>query len=185
MRMRAAGLEPRVLLGGLQALQLHPYTLLLECPRTLPFAVSTQPTVHNSAESLASTADTAATAPVTDREDADSFTPDLEEVNPAHYVEPLRRSITWLPSMILERRIYLGTCEHAADPRVISALGITHVVSTSRVRAAKVRGLVYILVNKASFSQSTLKLTTNFILDAVAGGGRVLVHGCDGELHVW
>ena len=88
--MRAAGLEPRVLLGGLQALQLHPYTLLLDCPRTLPFAVSTQPTVHNSAESLASTADTAATAPVTDREDADSFTPDLEEVNPAHYVEPLR-----------------------------------------------------------------------------------------------
>ena len=31
-----------------------------------------------------------------------------------------------------------------------------------------------------SFSASTLKLTTNFIVEAVSGGGVVLVHGCDG-----
>ena len=41
-------------------------------------------------------------------------------------------------------------------------------------------GLVYILVNKTSFSHSTLKLTSQFILEALAGGGRVLIAGCDG-----
>ena len=82
--------------------------------------------------------------------------------------------------MILEKSLYLGTSDQAGDQRVISSLGITHVLSTSRVRTEKFRGLVYILVNKSSFSHSTLKLTTNFILDAITSGGSVLVHGCDG-----
>ena len=85
-----------------------------------------------------------------------------------------------MPSMILDKKIYLGRADQASDPAVIHSLGITHVLSTSRVRATKFRGLVYILVNKTSFSHSTLKLTSNFILEALAGGGRVLVHGCDG-----
>ena len=91
-----------------------------------------------------------------------------------------RKSIIWLPTMILEKNLYLGTSDQAGDQRVISSLGITHVLSTSRVRTEKFRGLVYILVNKTSFSHSTLKLTTNFILDAITSGGSVLVHGCDG-----
>ena len=82
--------------------------------------------------------------------------------------------------MILERSLYLGTSDQAGDQRVISSLGISHVLSTSRVRTEKFQGLVYILVNKTSFSHSTLNLTTNFILDAISAGGTVLVHGCDG-----
>ena len=82
--------------------------------------------------------------------------------------------------MILEKVLYLGRADQASDHEVINNLGITHVISTSRVRAAKFRGLVYILVNKTSFSASTLRLTTNFILEAISGGGRVLVHGSDG-----
>merc|ERR1712059_6200 len=104
-----------------------------------------------------------------------------EQVEPeVGSVEPVRRAVTWMPSMILERQLYLGRADQASDPAVIKKLGITHVLSTSRVRANKFRGLVYILVNKSTFSASTLKLTTNFVLDALAGGGRVLVHGCDG-----
>jgi len=39
---------------------------------------------------------------------------------------------------------------------------------------------VYIIVNKTSFSLSTLKLTNSFISEALSSGGRILVHGCDG-----
>jgi len=170
IKMRSSGLDPKVLLGGLEALDSHPYNLLVERPKTIPFAVAMQPTVNNSMESVA----------LSQLESEDSFTPDLEEVRPSLPVQTVRRSITWLPSMILERRIYLGTTEQASDPHVIQSLGISHVLSTSRVRAAKFRGLVYILVNKASFSNSTLKLTTNFITDALSEGGVVMVHGCDG-----
>ena len=53
------------------------------------------------------------------------------------------------------------------------SLGITHVLSTSRVKPVKFRGIVYILVNKASFSNSTLKLTTNFITEAVNKGNTL------------
>jgi len=171
VRMKASGLDPRILLGGVQTLQTAPYFLLLDRPRSIPFAVALQPTVQNSLESL----DTAAASELSE----DSFTPDLELVNP-RLVEPVRKSIIWLPTMILEKSLYLGTSDQAGDQRVISSLGITHVLSTSRVRTEKFRGLVYILVNKTSFSHSTLKLTTNFILDAITSGGTVLVHGCDG-----
>jgi len=167
VRMRSAGLEPKVILGGFRALNSPPFSTLLERPRTIPFAASVQPTVHNSVESLTS--------------DGGSPAPELEEVQPmVGSVEPVRRAIHWMPSMILDRKIYLGRADQASDPDVIHSLGITHVLSTSRVRASKFRGLVYILVNKTSFSNSTLKLTSNFILEALSGGGRVLVHGCDG-----
>merc|ERR1712080_206433 len=162
--------EPKVLLGGLRALQRPPYSTLLERPRTIPYA-TVQPTAHNSSESLDS-------LPASDTE---SVQPELEEVRPeVGMVEPARRAVHWMPTMVLDRQIYLGRADQASDPEVIHSLGITHVLSTSRIRASKFRGLVYILVNKASFSASTLKLTTNFILEALSGGGRVLVHGCDG-----
>jgi len=164
VKMRSVGLEPKVILGGFRALSSAPFCTLLEQPRTIPFAAVVQPTVHNSVESL--------------HHSEDGAPPALEEVHPC--VEPGRREIHWMPSMILERKIYLGRADQASDPAVIHSLGITHVLSTSRVRASKFRGLVYILVNKTSFSNSTLKLTSNFILEALAGGGRVLVHGCDG-----
>ena len=170
-RMKSAGLEPKVILGGIQALQSAPFSSLLERPTTIPFAVAVQPTVHNSVQSLEASEDN----------DEDSETPDLEEVRTA--VDPVRRSIHWMPSMILDRKLYLGRTDQASDQQVIESLGITHILSTSRVRATKFRNLVYILVNKASFttsSQECLGLTTNFILEALAGGGRVLVHGCDG-----
>ena len=113
-------------------------------------------------------------------------------------VEPARRAIHWMPSMIVERQVipnflpipgwialvfwakllsffcqvYLGRADQASDSevifsrlicdlftsrwhqahceKVIHGLGITHVLSTSRIRASKFRGLVYILVNKVS-----------------------------------
>jgi len=160
VKMRSLGLEPKVILGGFLSLTSAPFSTLLEQPRTIPYAAVVQPTVHNSVESLHS----------------ESPTPD--NIGPAK--ESARRGIHWMPSMILDRKIYLGRADQASDPAVIHSLGITHVLSTSRVRATKFRGLVYILVNKTSFSHSTLKLTSNFILEALAGGGRVLVHGCDG-----
>ena len=128
--------------------------------------MAVQPTVHNSVESLQGTEES-------------SEAPELEEVERA--VEPVRRSIHWMPSMILDRKLYLGRTDQASDPTVIQSLGITHILSTSRVRATKFRNLVYILVNKASFSVSSLRLTTNFILEALEAGGTVLVHGCDGD----
>lgn len=160
VKMRSLGLEPKVILGGFLSLTSAPFSTLLEQPRTIPYAAVVQPTVHNSVESLHS----------------ESPTPD--NIGPVK--EQVRRGIHWMPSMILDRKIYLGRADQASDPAVIHSLGITHVLSTSRVRATKFRGLVYILVNKTSFSHSTLKLTSNFILEALAGGGRVLVHGCDG-----
>jgi len=169
LKMRSLGLEPKVILGGFRALTPHPYSTLLEHPKTIPFAAAVQPTVHNSLESL------------NHSEMSDSPAPELEEVQPmVGSVEPVRRAIHWMPSMIVNNKIYLGRADQAGDPAVIHSLGITHVLSTSRVRPTKFRGLVYILVNKTSFSNSTLKLTSNFILEALSNGGRVLVHGCDG-----
>lgn len=169
VKMRSVGLEPKVILGGFRALNSPPFCTLLERPKTIPFAAAVQPTAHNSLESL------------NQSEGGESPAPELEEVQPCvGSVEPIRRAIHWMPSMILDKKIYLGRADQASDPAVIHSLGITHVLSTSRVRASKFRGLVYILVNKTSFSNSTLKLTSNFILEALAGGGRVLVHGCDG-----
>jgi len=169
-RMKQQGLDPKVVLGGVKALQRPPFSTLMERPRNIPFA-TIQPTVHNSAESLASL----------QTSDCESPTPELEEVRPeVGLVEPSRRAIHWMPTMVLDMQIYLGRADQASDPEVIHSLGITHVLSTSRIRASKFRGLVYILVNKATFSVSTLKLTTNFILEALGKGGKVLVHGCDG-----
>jgi len=169
-RLKNSGLEPKVVLGGLKSLQRAPYASLLERPRGIPY-VNVQPTAANSAESLDSIP----------HSDCESIQPELEEVKPeVGLVEPVRRAIHWMPSMIVERQVYLGRADQASDSEVIHGLGITHVLSTSRIRASKFRGLVYILVNKDSFSASTLKLTTNFVLEALAGGGRVLVHGCDG-----
>ena len=166
IKLTSIGLEPKVVLGGIQALQSPPFSSLLERPRTIPFAVAVQPTVNNSVESLQGS-----------QEDSESDTPELEVVRA---VDPVRRSIHWMPSMILDRKLYLGRTDQASDPTVIQSLAITHILSTSRVRATKFRNLVYILVNKASFSVSSLRLTTNFILEALEGGGAVLVHGCDG-----
>lgn len=169
-RMKNSGLDPKVLLGGLKALQSLPYSTLLERPSCIPYA-TVQPTAHNSEESLDS-------LPLSD---AESLQPELEEVRPeVGLVEPCRRNVHWMPCMLLDRQLYLGRADQASDPEVIHSLGITHILSTSRVRASKFRGLVYILVNKDSFSASTLKLTTNFVLEALAGGGKLLVHGCDG-----
>jgi len=162
-QLRDAGLEPRVLLGGFRALQADPFCALLERPHTIPFAVAVQPTVANSVESLAGSL-------------ASGSEPELEEVAGP---DPQRRAITWLPSM-LDPDLYLGRADQASDTSVIEKLGITHILSTSRVRPNKFKGLVYILVNKTSFSHSTLKLTSQFILEALAGGGRVLIAGCDG-----
>ena len=39
-------------------------------------------------------------------------------------------------------------------------------------RSGKMKGLVYILVNKTSFSLSTLRLTNSFIAEALENGGR-------------
>lgn len=167
--LRSRSVEPKVVLGGFRALSAAPFSSLLERPRTIPYAANVQPTVHNSVESLHS------------HRSEESPQPELEQVEPeVGSMEPVRRAVTWMPSMILERQLYLGRADQASDPAVIQKLGITHVLSTSRVRANKFRGLVYILVNKTTFSASTLKLTTNFVLEALAGGGRVLVHGCDG-----
>lgn len=167
--MRSKGLEPKVVLGGYRALSASPFNTLLEIPRTIPYATTVQPTVHNSLESLNRS------------ERSESEQPELEDVQPeVGSIEPVRKAVTWMPSMIIERQLYLGRADQAGDSAVIKRLGITHILSTSRVRTGKFRGLVYILVNKESFSASTLKLTTNFILEALAGGGRVLVHGWDG-----
>ena len=86
VRMKASGLDPRILLGGIQTLVTQPYFLLLDRPTSIPFAVALQPTVQNSLESL----DTAAASELSE----DSFTPDLELVSP-RIVEPVRYTQTF------------------------------------------------------------------------------------------
>ena len=174
IKLTSMGLEPRVVLGGIQSLQSAPFSSLLERPRTIPFAVAVQPTVNNSVESLHGTEGSDGSE-LSEEDDA----PELEEIERA--VDPVRRSIHWMPSMLLHNKLYLGRTDQASDPTVIQSLGITHILSTSRLRATKFRSLVYILVNKASFSVSSLRLTTNFIVEALAGGGTVMIHGCDGH----
>jgi len=166
--MRVSGFEPKVILGGLRSLSVFPYRSLLEKPRTIPFVEHFEPTAANSMDSLYS------------ERTEDSVHPDLEVIDKKSEPSEFRGSITWMPSMIVEMQLHLGTVNHAGDMSVIKGLGITHVLSTSRVKPTKFPGLVYILVNKNSFSLSTLKLTNNFVTDAITGGGRVLVNGCDG-----
>jgi len=177
-RMVSGGLEPRVLLGGLRSLLPAHYSSLLDRPTAIPYC-TVQPTVHNSLQSLESAGSVGSVGSASS--DHGGSQPELETVRPqVGLVEPARRALHWMPSMLVEDKVYLGRADQASDPEVVRGLGITHVLSTSRIRASKFRGLVYILVNKDSFSASTLKLTTNFLVEAVAGGGRVLVHGCDG-----
>ena len=52
VRMKASGLDPRILLGGVQSLQTAHYLLLLERPSSNPYAVDLQPTPQNSPERL-------------------------------------------------------------------------------------------------------------------------------------
>lgn len=169
LRLRSAGLDPKIILGGLRSLRSAPYSALLIRPRSIPFASAVQPTAANSLESIA------------DTDYSEEPEHELEIVQPVvGRVEPERRAIHWLPSMIIEKQLYLGRADQASDPYVIQTLGITHILSTSRIRFGKIKGLIYILVNKTSFSLSTIKLTNNFICEALAEGGRILVHGCDG-----
>ena len=59
------------------------------------------------------------------------------------FTEDINLTSSWF-SFSLKTSIW-----HQADcQKVIHGLGITHVLSTSRIRASKFRGLVYILVNK-------------------------------------
>lgn len=162
--LRQLSLDPLCVLGGFKAMEHPPLCCLLDRPRT---------------GSLASTAlmDNLSMA----SEESEDPEHELERVDPViGRVEPARRAIHWLPSMILDKVLYLGRADQAADQYVMTNLGVTHVLSTARIRPSKFRGIVYILVNKSSFSLSTLKLTTTFITDAIVGGGTVLVHGCDG-----
>lgn len=170
LRLRSQGLDPRIILGGFQSLERPCFSSLRDRPRTLPFASQVE-LMHNSVEDIAD-------GSLSDNEEPEH---DLELVHPSvGKIEPERRMIRWHPSMVLANQLYLGTSDQASDPNIIRSLGITHILSTSRVRSAKIKGLVYIIVNKTSFSLSTIKLTNTFILDAIEKGGRILVHGCDG-----
>jgi len=167
LRLVCEGLDPRIILGGFKSLQRQIYSSLREHPRFIPFAsqIDLLPGIYDSP----------------DEPSDDEAIHDLEIVQPhVGQVEPERRCIHWLPSMILEDQVYLGKSDQASDPRIIKSLGITHILSTSSVSTGKLAGLVYILVNKTSFSLSTLKLTNSFIIEALLHGGRILVHGCDG-----
>jgi len=170
LRLRSEGLDPRIVLGGMRALHKHCFISLRERPKTLPFA-SQVDLMHRSVEDL-------------DEEDEEDTEPELHSLELVHpvvgKVEPERLAISWQPSMILENKLYLGRSDQAADPATIKSLGISHILSTSRVRSGKMKGLVYILVNKTSFSLSTLRLTNSFIAEALENGGRILVHGTDG-----
>jgi hypothetical protein len=77
--------------------------------------------------------------------------------------------------MLLDRQLYLGRwagpsrqhpcrADQASDPEVIHGLGITHVLSTSRIRASKFRGLVYILVNKVRRAASIVHRSAGLLL---------------------
>jgi len=170
LRMRSLGLDPRIILGGFKSLERPCFASLRHRPKSLPFASQVE-LMHNSVEDI----------PGGNTSDSEEPEHDLELVHPSvGKIEPERRQIRWHPSMLLVNKLYLGTSDQASDPNIIRSLGITHILSTSRIRSTKMKGLVYILVNKTSFSLSTIKLTNTFIIEAIEKGGRILVHGCDG-----
>jgi len=170
LRLKNMGLDPRIILGGYKSLERSCFSSLRDRPKSIPFASQVE-LMHNSMEDL----------PDGSTSDIDEPEHDLELVHPSvGKIEPERKLIRWHPSMILLNQLYLGTLDQASDPNVIKSLGITHILSTSRVRPTKIKGLVYIIVNKTSFSLSTIKLTNTFIIEAIEKGGRILVHGCDG-----
>jgi hypothetical protein len=56
LRLRNAGLDPKIILGGLRSLRSPPYAALIVRPRAIPYASAVQPTAANSTQSLQPTA---------------------------------------------------------------------------------------------------------------------------------
>jgi hypothetical protein len=52
LRLRNAGLDPKIILGGLRSLRSPPYAALIVRPRAIPYASAVQPTAANSTQSL-------------------------------------------------------------------------------------------------------------------------------------
>ncbi|XP_023325493.1 uncharacterized protein LOC111699140 [Eurytemora carolleeae] len=172
LRLRGLGLDPRIVLGGFKSLQESCFSSLRKRTTLIPFASQVE-LMRSSVENIGPER--------SDDSDIEDPEYDLELIHPAvGRIEPERRCVPWLPSMIIKDKLYLGRVEQAEDPNIIRNLGITHILSTARVRSGKIKGIVYIIVNKTSFSLSTLKLTNSFISEALSSGGRILVHGCDG-----
>jgi hypothetical protein len=55
-RLRNAGLDPKIILGGLRSLRSPPYAALIVRPRAIPYASAVQPTAASSKQSLQPTA---------------------------------------------------------------------------------------------------------------------------------
>ena len=72
--------------------------------------------------------------------------------SPFIFTQDINLTSSWF-SFSLKTSIW----HHADCQKVIHGLGITHVLSTSRIRASKFRGLVYILVNKVKLRIQNLQ----------------------------
>eukprot|EP00088_Acartia_fossae_P035887 TRINITY_DN37003_c0_g1_i1.p1 TRINITY_DN37003_c0_g1~~TRINITY_DN37003_c0_g1_i1.p1 ORF type:complete len:371 (+),score=52.63 TRINITY_DN37003_c0_g1_i1:180-1292(+) len=175
LKLKSEGMDPRIILGGFKYIKQPHFASLRHCPNTIPYASQDELEVY-STENLD-------IKPKVLHSESETEEPEyeLETVRPSiGKVEPERKSISWNPTMILENRLYLGQYDQAANINIVKSLGITHILSTSRTRISKIKGLVYIMVNKTSFSLDTIKLTNSYILEALNNGGKILVHGCDG-----
>jgi len=128
LRLKSHGFEPRIILGGYKSLSRPHFSSLRYRPNTIPYA-SQVGLEGCSTETL----DIAAKH--NSESEAEEPEHDLEIVRPSPgKIEPERKSISWLPSMILEDSLYLGQYDQASNPAIIKSLGITHVLSTSRTR---------------------------------------------------
>ena len=96
--------------------------------------------------------------------------------------EPERRLLfTNFPSIIVEDQLYLGRADQAASRCIIMALGVTHVVNVTREHPnAFPDELCYLRIDVDDETTENLlrefSSTTQFITDALAGGGRILAH---------
>ncbi len=82
MRLRNAGLDPKIILGGLRSLRSPPYAALIVRPRAIPYASAVQPTAANSTQSLQPTPASNSLESLADTELSEEPEHELETVRP-------------------------------------------------------------------------------------------------------
>ena len=91
------------------------------------------------------------------------------------------KEITVYPSLILENQMYLGRGEQATNAKIVSDLGLTHIINIGSEHPSPFTDCIqYLNIKLDDNPSSDLKLyfskACQFISDALSAGGRILVH---------
>ncbi|XP_071505416.1 dual specificity protein phosphatase 2-like [Diadema antillarum] len=90
------------------------------------------------------------------------------------------------PSMVLDGVLCQGNVKHSLDEAILKNLGITHVLNVStECKNAFPKSFAYLQVavedETSAQLEPRLQSATNFVAEAIAGGGRVFVHCVQGK----